>query len=271
MNNINSTSFVLSRSYWLGVYAKIIARLRKTSGWVQHDNIADKIQTNSINPYEIAYLQEKETGVIKLVCFELMQMGFIQVRDNRLEIMTYFNNTSHLEAIEQSIFDFLHTPQTIEALLKDKNLQSKVAECCQTYRQSLVTLGYVRANEKLVAAGMSSIFFLGLIFCRPIVGMLAGYRYLLLLVGAAMPKVSLAIAATAWLGRKAKSSSHLTTKGKEYLAELKKNHTESLELSSPPIEPNSNTSLFFALHGFMALSKIEIEAYKNMFGLLSTG
>ena len=98
MNNLTNTSFLLSRPYWLSIYAEIIDRLgTENNVW---ENTFDNIQA-TVNPYEIAYLQNKEVGVIKLVCLELIQMGFIRVRDSQLEVVTYFSNTSHLEPIEQ--------------------------------------------------------------------------------------------------------------------------------------------------------------------------
>ena len=76
-------------------------------------------------------------------------MGFIQVRDSQLEVVTYFSNTSHLEPIEQTIFDFLHTPQTVKALLKDKEVQKAIGDRCKTYRQSLINQRYIRACHQL--------------------------------------------------------------------------------------------------------------------------
>ena len=269
MNNLTNTSFLLSRPYWLGIYAEIIDRLG-TGNNLDRENTSDNIQA-TVNPYEIAYLQKKEVGVIKLVCLELIQMGFIQVRDSQLEVVTYFSNTSHLEPIEQTIFDFLHTPQTVKALLKDKEVQKAIGDRCKTYRQSLINQGYIKAdNKKYLAAGMSGLLILGLVG-KPIVGMLAGYRYLLLLIGAAMPKASLAIAATAWLGKKSQSSNHLTAKGKEYLLSLKKNVINAPDLLSPPVKPNYETSLLFALHGLELIGNTKIEAYEDLFNLFSTG
>lgn len=275
MNNISRVSFLASRPYLLAIYAEIIANLNTVINYSTQSISLDRFPEKAIavNPYEIAYLQNKEAGVIELVCFELIQMSFIRVQNNKLEVVTYFSNTSHLEPIEQTIFDFLHTPQTVETLLEDKNLSDAIAEHCKSYRQSLVNQGYINPNrQKYLAAGMSGLLILGLTFGKPLVGMLAGYRYLLLLIGAVMPKASLAIAATAWLGKKSQSRSHLTGKGKQYLAELQENLPQgNLELRSPPVKPNQETSLLFALCGWGIIENSNVETYDHLFDLFSTG
>lgn len=272
MNNLTKTSFLLSRPYFLAVYSEIIAHLSTAGERIQQRiNTSSQIQTaEAIAPLEIAYLQNKEAGVIELACWEMIQMGFIQVRDEKLESVTYFKNTSHLEPIERIIFDFLSTPKTVEALMEDDDLQSAIATQCEIYRDSLIDRGYINGDcQKYLAAGMSGLLILGLTFGKPLIGILAGYRYLLLLVGAVMPKASLAIAATAWLGKN-KSSKHLTSKGKKYLAELQ-SVAVTLKLSSPPVKPNNNTSLLVALHGLKIISNSNIKAYANLFNLFSTG
>ena len=271
MNNLTNTSFLLSRPYLLSIYAKIIDRLGTINNLSQA-NTANSIEVTSASPYEVAYLQNKEQGVIELVCWELIQMGFIQVRDSQLEVVTYFSNTSHLEPIEQIIFDFLHAPKTVKALLENKEVLQAIAKQCETYHQSLVSQGYIKAdNKKYLAVGMSGLLILSLAFAKPLVGMLAGYRYLLLLIGAAMPKASLAIAATAWLGKN-HSTSHLTAKGKEYLASLQKDAKKIIpNLLSPPVKPDHETSLLFALSSLEVISQTKIEAYEDLFNLFSTG
>ena len=272
MNHLNSASLILSRPDWLRIYAQIIDRLEPARDWPQPEDLASESLMNGLNPCEIAYLQQGEIGVIQLVCFELTQMGFIRVRERRLETVTYFSHTSHLEPIEQAIFDLLHTPQTLDCLLTDRDLRQKIAQCCEPYRQSLITSGYIREPKKSLAAGLGGILLLGLIFGKPLVGMLAGYRYLLLLVGAAMPKASLAIATTAWLSKKSKSSSQTTVKGKAYLAKLKRKYVETApELPEPPVKPERKISLFLALSDFATLRNTKIEAYEDLFHLFSTG
>jgi|GEM_PF-6941130 len=275
MNNLTKTSFLLSRPYFLAVYSEIIAHLSTASNNIQQGiNITcqREIALETIAPEEIAYLQNKEAGVLELVCWEMIQMGFIRIRDDRLEVVTYFENTSHLESIEQAVFDLLSTPKTVRSLIDDPSLQSAIANRCNIYRHSLVNRGYIKGDrKKYLAAGMSGLLLLGLTVGKPLVGILAGYRYLLLLVGALMPKASLAIAATAWLGKKSQSSSHLTTKGKEYLAGLKEIGESLPELLPPPTKPDPQTSLLVALYGLEAISQSKVEAYANLFNLFSTG
>ena len=273
MNNLTKTSFLLSRPYFLAVYSEIVAHLATAGNYINREGTSSQIQTiEAIAPLEVAYLQNQEAGVIELACWEMIQMGFIQVRDEQLEVVTYFKNTSHLELIEQAIFDFLSTPKTIAALMDDSNLQNAIAKHCETYRDSLISQGYVNADyKKYLAAGMSGLLILGLTFGKPLVGILAGYRYLLLLIGAVMPKASLAIAATAWLCKN-QSYNHLTSKGKEYLADLEQSFAEvTPKLLSPPAKPNSNTSLLVAIYGLEVISDSNIKAYANLFDLFSTG
>lgn len=272
MHNLTNASLLRSRPDWLGVYAEIITHLGKANNLIQNSAV-DHTQIASASPYEIAYLQNRELGVIELICWELMQLGFIQVRNHRLENVTYFSNTSHLEPREQIIFDFLKTPRTVEELRTDKDLQKAIASQCEIYRRALVRQGYIKPErKKYLTAGVSGLLIIGLAFGKPLVGVLASYRYLLLLIGAAMPKASLAIAATAWLGQKSQSAGHLTAKGKEYLASLQENtRNVTPNLLAPPAKPDRETSLLLALHGLAIVNDSEIEAYRDLFNLFSTG
>ena len=59
----------------------------------------------------------------------------------------------------------MHTPQTVKALLKDKEVQKAIGDRCKTYRQSLINQGYIKAdNQKFlcVFASYGSRYPLGL-------------------------------------------------------------------------------------------------------------
>ena len=220
MNTINNRLFIISRPDILGIYAKIIARIGETSNFItQEEDLSLIAVAQQPTRYETVYLENGAEGIIKLVCQDLLHLGFIEIRDDVLRVATYFRKTSHLEPIEQVIFDYLHVPKTKTELKESKVLQKAIAPYCQTYRQSLINKGYLRSdNEKYFTVGIVGLAILASTTFKPISVILASYRYLILPAVVVMPKASLAIAATAWFSSKSKSSDRvLTAKGKKHL------------------------------------------------------
>lgn len=264
MNTLNNSLVLISRPDVLDIYAGILARIAQASNLVHQDNISLSSIAQKPSLYETAYLKEGETGVIKLVCWELLQMGFVEIRDNQIQVKTYFQHISHLEPIEQAIFDYLHIPKTGNSLLDNQDLNRAIATYCAQYQQSLVNQGYLKSDgKKYLTLGISGLLILGLSLSKPLVGLAQSYRYIMMLAMVAMPKASLAIAATAWFSTRSKSTSNkLTTKGKKYLTSLEQASSDlRVKISTPPSKPNYETSLIFILQGFDSGINKNISAY----------
>ena len=219
MSIFSSVVSLTSRPDILGIYAGIIARIATASNLLAQTDRQDSSLlevTQQPNQDEAAYLRDGAPGIIELVCHELREMGFVETHGAEIRVATYFKNTSHLEPLEQVIFDYLHVPRTTIALAEDRDLHKAIATFCDGYRTALIKKGYLQSDHKKYLIGASGLAIIALATLKPISGMLANYRYLMMLATVAMPKASLAIAATAWFTTRPKSHK-LTAKGKAYL------------------------------------------------------
>lgn len=94
------------------------------------------------DPYELAYLRDGEKAVIKLVCFELVQQGYLQVKNDWIE--RYPNTSdSDLKPIEKSLFNWILKPRTARDLTTSVTLKNAIAQHCQTYQKSLEDSEYL--------------------------------------------------------------------------------------------------------------------------------
>lgn len=265
MNTLNNSLVLISCPDTLDIYVGILARIAQANNLLHQDNVPFSIIDQKPSLYETAYLKGGNAGVIKLVCWELLQMGFVEIRDNQIQVKTYFKHVSHLEPIEQAIFDYLHVPKTGNLLFESKDLNRIISVHCIQYRQSLINQGYLNSEgKKYLTLGISGLLILGLALSKPLVGLAQSYRYIMMLAMIAMPKASLAIAATAWFSTRSKSASNkLTAKGKKYLANLEQASKQiTRKISAPPSKPDYETSLLFVLQGFDAGNNINnIKAY----------
>ena len=213
------TTYLISRPDLLNIYAGIIARIGKESNIAIPEDSSLLEISQQPTEKETAYLKNGTEGIIKAICEDLLHLGFLEVKDDVIRVATYFKHTSHLEPIEQAIFDYLHVPKTETDLQRSQELEKAIAPYCKEYHQSLIDKGYLRSNQqKYMTAGTIGLFILASAMFKPLSGIIAAYRYMLLPALVVMPKASLAIAATAWFTTKSKSvSGQLTTKGKKYL------------------------------------------------------
>lgn len=212
-------TYLISRPDLLNIYAGIIARIgEEVSVTAKEESSLVEISQQPTEK-ETAYLKNGKEGIIKAICEDLLRLGFLEIENDLIRVATYFKHTSHLEPIEQAIFDYLHVPKTDTDLQESQELERTIAPYCKEYHQSLIDKGYLRSNQqKYVTAGTIGLFILASAMFKPLSGIIAAYRYLILPALVVMPKASLAIAATAWFTTKSKSAhGQLTTKGKKYL------------------------------------------------------
>ncbi|MGD1920835.1 MAG: TIGR04222 domain-containing membrane protein [Pleurocapsa sp.] len=220
MTTYNNSISSIARPDFLSIYAGIIKRIGEANNLItpeRQESLIDISQQPSL--YETAYLKNGAEGIIEIVCEDLLRLGFLGIENDLIRVATYFKHTSHLEPLEQEIFDYLHVPKTIIELKESPELNKAIAPHCQQYHQSLINKGYLRSGyKKYLTVGFGGLAILVLAILKPMSGLLASYRYIMLLAMVAMPKASLAIAATAWFTTRSKSASlKLTSKGKAYL------------------------------------------------------
>ncbi len=254
--------------YFLAFYAGTIAIVGTAVNWI----IKGNSQATAVIPthpdlYEIAYLRDGETAVIKLACWQLLQRGLLKADKHHLEsVIDDGVDISNLSKIEQTVYDYLSTPRTATALIHNLSLKNKIASLCKSDRDSLIERGYLNSNTKQYFVGGAGAFIiLSLGSYKMISALSRGHHNILLLL-------IMAIAATFWLGIiSCPLYNRLTAKGNKYLANLKSTFGDlSRELKSPPTEPDYNTSLLVALKDLEGIKKTTIEPYQSAIDLFVT-
>lgn len=198
------------------------------------------------DPYEIAYLRDGAKAVGKVVCLELMQKGFVRVKDKRIERSPQLYNVSSLKPIEKTFFDWLEHSRIASDVKYNFELKKGLSKHCEIYKQSLVSSGYLNSEQKsYLVGGVSAFIILGLGSYKLISALSRGHHNVMFLI-------FMAIAATIWIGYiSCPLYSRITTKGKQYLNNLKETFsglTGNLETS--PTEPDYNSSLLVSIFDF---------------------
>ena len=114
----------------------------------------DTSQTNALplvpakpDPLEIAYLRGGENEVTRVAVFDLIERGFLEMREERTGLLKGKKVTrvaqtpnapdaAFLPALEQVVFGQFRTPQTAQEIFKS-GLPARVKEQCAVYEQSL--------------------------------------------------------------------------------------------------------------------------------------
>ena len=195
------------------------------------------------DPYEIAYLRDGEKAVGKVVCLELMQKGFVRVKDKRIERSPQLFNVSSLKPIEKTFFNWLEHSRVASDVKYNFELKKGLSEHCEIYKQSLANSGYLNSEQKsYLVGGVSAFIILGLGSYKLISALSRGHHNVMFLI-------FMAIAATIWIGYiSCPLYSRITTKGKQHLNKLKETFSGLTgNLETAPTEPDYNSSLLVSI------------------------
>ena len=196
-----------------------------------------------LDPYEIAYLRDGEKAVAKVVCLELMQKGFVRVKDKRIERSPQLYNVSSLKPIEKTFFDWLKHSRVASDVKYNFELKKKLSEHCETYKHSLESSGYFNSELKsYLLGGAGAFIILGLGSYKLISALSRGHHNVMFLI-------FMAIAATIWISYiSSPLYSRITKKGKQYLNKLKETFSGLTgKLETAPTEPDYNSSLLVSI------------------------
>lgn len=211
---------------------------------LQGNSFDSKIEIPAkLDPYEVAYLRDGETAVAKVVCLELIQKGFVRVKNKRIERSPQLYNVSSLKPIEKTFFDWVENSRVASDVKYNFELKKTLSEHCEVYKKSLVNYGYLNSEQKsYLVGGVGASIILSLGSYKLIAALSRGHHNVMFLI-------FMAIAATIWIGYTSHPFySRITAKGKQYLDSLKETFLGLTgNLQAPPIEPDYNSSLLVSI------------------------
>lgn len=223
------------------------------------------------NPYEIAYLQGEEGRVTKLVVFNLIHSGFLQINKSNIEQSPNYPNIEQLSSLEQEVFTWFTKPRMSVEISWD--LPRQIQQHCQVYeqvlqdRQLLYLSDWRRASQQAGLVGGAIILSLG------------GYKFLAAIINGHHNVAFLVIMtmfAFVMLKVICYSPPRLSYLGQRYLQQLQ-NVFEQLKIKQKvkngvPSFASIHThlsideyDLLLALFGVNALSGSPYDSYSQMF------
>lgn len=99
-------------------------------------NLPPPLIPSQPNPQEIAYLRGGENEVTRLVIFELIQRGYLQVRENKIDRSTKNQDFLNLSSLETEVYSFFVRAKTASEIL-NSSLLAKVKKYFADYEQQL--------------------------------------------------------------------------------------------------------------------------------------
>lgn len=122
--------------YFLVFYALVIVTVLARCKYLLRDTTA-KLPVPKIpsqpNPYEITYLRSGEHEVLKLVAFQLLENGYLQVEANTLKQVENIPDLSSLSTLERKVVEYFSRPYEIINMIQDFSLREQVQEQISTY------------------------------------------------------------------------------------------------------------------------------------------
>ena len=221
------------------------------------------------DPYEIAYLRGGENEVTRTIIFDLIQRGYLAVRDEKtrqsIERAPNPPDPRHLAAIERQALDGLSEPRTAQDIFGSGRLSSQIGSRCEAYRQRLLDQNLLASPET-----QRSSRWIALMAGLVIIG-LGGYKLLVALakgrtnVGFLIMMGIVGVVILFYIIR----SRRLTVKGQKYLRELQ-TAFDGLKGQVLAITPGGATvnpalPLLVGLFGVNILAGTSYDSYHRMF------
>ncbi|MBD1923576.1 TIGR04222 domain-containing membrane protein [Microcoleus sp. FACHB-831] len=219
------------------------------------------IPTNP-DPYEIAYLRGGETELTKLAVFNLIQRGYLQVKEKSIQQAPNYPDLGGLKLIESEFFKCFYSSHQADEMKFSSFLPVIVREKYAVYEQSLKNEQLLYADEwkawnvKVGLVGAAIVFTLG--SYKLLVALAKGrYNVGLLIV---MGVVSLVM--LLWL---IKQPPRLSDRGQNYLKRLQGTFAQLQEKAKSSIPDALDYKLLVALFGVEALAGTSYDYYRKAF------
>ncbi|MGL5806302.1 MAG: TIGR04222 domain-containing membrane protein [Xenococcaceae cyanobacterium] len=244
----------------IGVVVLVIDRARQEA--------TDKLPALNIgdrpDPYQIAYMIAGEKEILKLVCFGLIQRGYLEVNRHLIKQVTNHPDVSTLNELETKLFAWFRDSHTGEEMIDEFNLIAELTDKYAEYKQWLENEQLIFSQQtkekacKMSAIGSFIIIALGAY--KLISALLREHHNVLFLI-------LMAILGTGWLLVTCqKYHRRLTKRGQNYLDRLQQVFKNLKgELQTPPTQVDYNTLLLISIFGLKILVKTPYENYLQLF------
>jgi uncharacterized protein (TIGR04222 family) len=227
--------------------------------------------------YELAYLRGGENEVVRIVLFDMIQRGYLEVVDEKLLIFTKGQklrqkpghpDPRHLSQLGQAVFAWFSEPRSPADVFRSSPLVGIVQEHCRSShrrleKESLFCLDEVKSACRWLAV-VGTVVILGLGAYKLVVALVKGKSNVGFLI-------MMGIVATAILW-KVCASHRLSHRGREYLDRLQATF-QGLKgrASAPAAGPDPTLVLLVGLFGVEALAGGSYDYFKRMFAQSAGG
>lgn len=227
-------------------------------------NLPPPLIPSQPNPQEIAYLRGGENEVTRLVIFDLIQRGYLQVQENKIERSPNNPDLLNLSSLETEIFRFFATLKTVSKIF-NSGLLAKVKEYfvdCERQLQNQQIL-FSEETKNLVRhiSSLGTSVILGLGGYKLVISLIKGRSNVGFLIVMAIFSITFLYAIC--------QTPRLTQRGKTYLKRLQqafgqlKQQTTTIDSSFDP--QNSNLSLLVAVFGVSVLAGTPFSSISQTF------
>ncbi len=214
------------------------------------------------DPYEIAYLRGGENEVTRLVIFDLVQDGYLQINQDRIERSLNYPDPIHLSAIEREAFDWFFAPRSVREVFQS-SLPVNVQKHCTVYEQHLLNdqLLFPKTTKEIAnrVAKTGMFIILGLGGYKLLIALLKGhFNVMLLILMGIISSIILAIIS---------QPPRLSQRGQAYLKRLQQTFErfKTQVFPSTPDGTEFNILLPLALFGVDTLTGTPYAEFRDFF------
>ncbi|MBD2576211.1 TIGR04222 domain-containing membrane protein [Oscillatoria sp. FACHB-1406] len=208
------------------------------------------------DPYQIAYLRGGSVYAIELVCFSLLQRGYLALQGESFVISTESPSPAELNSLERTVFDRFKEARSLEAIRQDRTLKAAVKKC---YRQSTkdehLLFSEMQQKVSLIFHAIALAFFLSLAGYKVLTALINGHHNIQILSSMAF------VAALYFISRLNRAPVRLTQRGSDYIQSIK------MAFESVKVEAHSpeRSNLAIALFGHSKLVGTPYAQYSAFF------
>lgn len=252
--------FVLFYSTFIGVTLVISTYLlRDKTASVPLPSIQEKP-----DPYEIAYLRGGEKEVLKLVTVSLIQLGYLEIRNNQIQQIPTHPNLHSLKPLEKKIFDYFLIGKNVQELIHNQSAPQEISNECLSYQkwlteEQLLTTPQDRSTtNQIITIVVAIILSLGIY--KLVSALSQGHNNVGNLT------TIMVFVAISWLTYICDlPQQRLTSRGQTYLQQLKNAFAQlNPTFPTPPTQQGYNSLLLLSIFGGEALASTTNSEYAKV-------
>ncbi|MBD2775316.1 TIGR04222 domain-containing membrane protein [Iningainema sp. BLCCT55] len=238
---------------FLVLYGAVILITLAISGWLVQDPTKNQplpLIPTTPDPYEIAYLQSQETGVVKVAVIDLIQRGYLEINEILIKQAKNHPNLDELTPLQREVFDWFSTSRTATEMVFLRSLTEHVQPHC-SYQQQLQSEQLLNTDEfkarKSLTGLIGTLIILGLGSFKLLVALAKGRHNVGFLI--LMGIISLYL-----LWCICQPPPRLSSRGKLYLKQLEQTFAQLKQKVKTDLSSVLEYNLVVALFGVSALA-----------------